>query len=72
MDTEEALKQHTREYYRNMYRRDRENEGRMTAAEFARLHKINPWALRRRMRLAGYVRKDNRNRVPIKDLEKFL
>ena len=63
MDTEEALKQHTREYYRNMYRRDRENEGRMTAAEFARLHKINPWALRRRMRLARAGRRSRRLRM---------
>ena len=72
MNTDEMWRQYQNEYQRNNYRRDRENEGCMTAAEFARLHKINPWALRRRIRLAGYVRKDNRNRVPIKDLEKFL
>jgi hypothetical protein len=60
------------EYQRNANKRDRENEGRMTAAAFARLHKIAPRALRRRIRLSGYRRKNNRNRIPIKDLEKFL
>ena len=49
MNTDEVWRQYQIEYQRNAYRRDRENEGRMTAAEFARIHKINPWALRRRM-----------------------
>ena len=74
MDSEKLWREYRREYKRASDQRDKATgrNGRMFASEFARLHNINPYALRRRMRLAGYKREGNCNRVPIRDLKKFL
>ena len=73
-DTEQAWREYRREYKRAINQRDKANahEGKMYVSEFARIHKITPRVLRKRMRLAGYVREGNRNLIPIKDLERFL
>ena len=74
MDSEKLWREYRREYKRASDQRDKATgrNGRMFVSEFARLKGINPYALRRRMRLAGYKRPGNRNRVPVRDLEKFL
>jgi hypothetical protein len=73
-DTEQLWKDYRREYKRAINQRDKANahEGKMYVSEFARIHKITPWVLRKRMRLAGYKREGNRNLIAIKHLEKFL
>lgn len=73
-NTEELWREYRSEYKRVIDQRDKANahEGKMYVSEFARIHKIAPWVLRRRMRLAGYVREGNRNLLKIADLEKFL
>jgi hypothetical protein len=73
-NTEELWRAYRREYKRVIDQRDKANahEGKMYVSEFARVHRIAPWVLRRRMRLAGYVREGNRNLVPIEHLERFL
>jgi hypothetical protein len=74
MNTEDAWREYRREYKHGIDQGDKAigREGRMFASEFARQHGINPQALRRRMRLAGYRREGNSNLVPVKDLRKFL
>jgi hypothetical protein len=73
MTTEGAWREYRRESKKNIEQRDRAraNADRVTAAEFARKHSLNPRMLRRHMRAAGYDRR-GRNLIPIKDLEKFL
>jgi len=72
MTTESEWKAYRREYMREINQRDRANEERMYASQFARLHKINPHVLRKKMRAAGYKREGGRHQVPVKDLERFL
>ena len=69
---EDAYTKHRREDRRKRRERDAEatKANRITVAEFARLHKLNAWSLRRRLRMAGYDR-GGRMRLPIKDLENF-
>lgn len=70
---DDVYREHRRQALRERKQRDvaKAHEGRMTAAEFARLHQISPFALRRRIRESGYDRR-GRQDIPIKDLEKFL
>ena len=70
-DTEQLWKEYQRERRRKEDDRDC-RAGRMSAAKFARVHGLNPYCLRIKMRKAKYKRKNNRNLIPIKDLEKFL
>lgn len=69
-DTELLWKEYQRERRRKEDDRDC-RAGRMSAAKFARVHGLNPYVLRIKMRKAKYKRK-GRNLVPIEDLEKFL
>jgi hypothetical protein len=65
MNTDEAWREYRREYKRAINQRDKAagREGRMYASEFARLHGIDPRALRKRMRAAKYKRQGNRNLI---------
>jgi hypothetical protein len=69
-DTEQLWKEYQRERRRQADDRDC-RAGRMSAAKFARVHGLNPYCLRIKMRKAKYKRK-GRNLIPIADLEKFL
>ena len=73
-DTEQLWKEYRRERRRKRDDRDLAlaHEGRMSAAEFARLHGLNQSCLRIKIRKAKYKRVGNRNLIPIADLEKFL
>ena len=65
-----AWREHRRDYKRNFDQLEKGSEQRMSASQFARVHRLDARVLRRRLREANYDRK-GRHKVPVKDLETF-